>query len=100
MAAMVEKNRGLPDIDDGRLEIRSRQEAADDLNVSTRTFDRILVDGKIPFVMIGKRKKYLKRDIDVYIMAQRTVLRCLVPFFAVCHVVIDIIFLFVKSYHQ
>ena len=51
----------------------SRKEAADELHVSTRTFDRIQQEAPIPFVMIGKRKKYLKRDIDVYIMAQRGV---------------------------
>ena len=51
----------------------SRKEAADELDVSTRTFDRIQREARIPFVMIGKRKKYLKRDIDVYIMAQRGV---------------------------
>ena len=97
---MVEKDRDLPDIDDGRLEILSRQEAADDLNVSTRTFDRIQADGKIPFVMIGKRKKFLKRDLNVYVLAQRGILRCLAPFVAVCHVFTDIVCLFVKSYHQ
>ena len=51
----------------------SRREAADHLSVSTRTFDRIQQEARIPFVMIGKRKKYLKRDIDVYIMAQRSI---------------------------
>ena len=51
----------------------SRREAADLLNVSIRTFDRIQIDDKIPFVTIGKRKKYLKRDIEVYIMGQRGV---------------------------
>ena len=51
----------------------SRKQASDELGVSTRTFDHIQREARIPFVMIGKRKKYLKRDIDVYIMGQRRV---------------------------
>ena len=51
----------------------SRRQVADELDVSTRTFDRIQREARIPFVMIGKRKKYLKRDVDVYIMEQRRV---------------------------
>ena len=34
----------------------SRKEAADELDVSTRTFDRIQREARIPFVIIGKRK--------------------------------------------
>ena len=62
-----------PDSDATGPALLSRKEAADELDVSTRTFDRIQQDARLPFVKIGKRKKYLKRDIDAYIMAQRRI---------------------------
>ncbi len=71
---MAAETRHQPTVSDGaRSAVLSRRQAADYLGVSTRTFDHIQREARIPFVMIGKRKKYLKRDIDVYIMAQRGV---------------------------
>ncbi len=70
---MTRDRANQPDADATGSALLSRREAADLLNVSTRTFDRIQVDERIPYVKIGKRKKYLKRDIDVYIMEQRRI---------------------------
>ena len=68
---MTRDRANQPDADATGSALLSRKEAADELRVSNRTFDRIQREARIPFVMIGKRKKYLKRDIDVYIMEQR-----------------------------
>ena len=70
---MARGRNNRPDTAAAGSALLSRREAADRLSVSIRTFDRIQIDDKIPFVTIGKRKKYLKRDIDVYIMGQRGV---------------------------
>lgn len=54
-------------------EILSRREAAAYLGVSDRTFDRIKKEKAIPWVLIGRRRKYLLRDIEAYLMSQRSV---------------------------
>ena len=51
--------------------ILSRRQAADYLGVSPRTFDRLRAT--LPYVMICRRKKYLKRDLDAYIAERRSV---------------------------
>ena len=51
----------------------SRRQAAAWLGVSDRTFDRIQKEAAIPFVMVGKRKKYLLRDLETYLQSQRSV---------------------------
>ncbi len=51
--------------------IYSRGQAAEYLDVSTRTFDRLRAT--LPYVMICRRKKYLKRDLDTYIAERRSV---------------------------
>ena len=53
--------------------IRSRRQAAAFFGVSERTFDRLQKDAAIPFVIVGKRKKYLLRDLEIYLMSQRSV---------------------------
>ncbi len=53
--------------------ILSRGQAADYLDVSLRTFDRLRAEAALPSVVIGRRRKYLKRDLDVYIAEQRRV---------------------------
>ena len=53
--------------------ILSRLEAARFLGVSPRTFDRIQKEKAIPWVLVGRRRKYLLRDIDAYLLSQRSV---------------------------
>ncbi len=56
-----------------RPAVLSRQQAADYLGISARTFDRLRSESGVPFVTIGRRKKYLQRDLDVLILASRTI---------------------------
>ena len=51
--------------------IYSRGQAADYFGVSPRTFGRLRA--ALPYVVIGRRRKYLKRDLDAYIAEQRSV---------------------------
>ena len=53
--------------------IYSRGQAADYLDVSLRTFDRLRAEAPLPCVVIGRRRKYLKRDLDAYIAERRSV---------------------------
>ena len=53
--------------------ILSRGKAADYLDVSLRTFDRLRAEAPLPCVVIGRRRKYLKRDLDAYIAERRSV---------------------------
>ncbi len=53
--------------------ILSRRQAAAWLGVSVRTFDRMQKDAAIPFVMVGKRRKYLLRDLETFLMSRRSV---------------------------
>ncbi len=53
--------------------ILSRRQAADYLDVSLRTFDRLRAEAPLPCVVIGRRRKYLKRDLDTYIAERRSV---------------------------
>ena len=54
---MAEKDRDLPAVADGPFEILSRQEAAEELDVSTRTFDRIQQVARIPFVIVPREQE-------------------------------------------
>lgn len=49
----------------------SRTEAAGYLGVSARTFDRIQQSRAIPFVVIGRRRRYLLSDLDNFLKANR-----------------------------
>ncbi len=53
--------------------ILSRRQAADYLDVSLRTFDRLRAEAPLPCVVISRRRKYLKRDLDAYIAERRSV---------------------------
>ncbi len=53
--------------------ILSRGRAADYLDVSLRTFDRQRAEASLPSVGSGKRRKFLKRDLDAYIAERRSV---------------------------
>lgn len=53
--------------------ILSRRQAAAWLGVSDRTFDRMQRDALIPFVSVGKRRKYLLRDLETFLQSQRSV---------------------------
>ncbi len=53
--------------------ILSRRHAADYLDVSLRTFDRLRAEAALPFVVIGRRRKYLKRDLDTSVAERRSV---------------------------
>ena len=53
--------------------LRSRQQAAAYLDVSPRTFDRMQAEHQIPYVLVGRRKKYLQRDLDAYVYERRGV---------------------------
>ena len=54
-------------------EILSRQEAAAYLGISVRTFDRIQKEAAIPWVLVGRRRKFLVRDLEAYLMSSRSV---------------------------
>lgn len=56
-----------------QAEILSRRQAAVYLSVSDRTFDRIQREAAIPFVMVRKRRKYVLRDLETYLMSCRSV---------------------------
>ena len=51
----------------------SRDDAAVYLGISSRTFDRIQKDNAIPFVAIGKRKRYLLSDLESYLKSNRSI---------------------------
>ena len=51
----------------------SRLEAAGYLGVSPRTFDRIQEAQAIPYVRIGKRRRYLIQDLQNYLKSQRSI---------------------------
>ena len=53
--------------------ILSRRQAADYLDVSLRTFDRLRAEAPLPCVVIGRRRKYLKRDLDTYVAERRSI---------------------------
>ena len=53
--------------------IYSRGQAADYLGVSLRTFDRLRAEAALPFVVIGRRRKFLKRDLDTYVAERRSI---------------------------
>ena len=53
--------------------ILSRKEAALYLGISVRTFDRIQEGRVIPFVLVGKRRRYLLSDLDSYIKSRRSI---------------------------
>jgi excisionase family DNA binding protein len=59
--------------DPQQAEILSRRQAAAYLSVSDRTFDRIQKEAAIPFVMVRKRRKYILRDLETYLMSCRSV---------------------------
>ena len=49
----------------------SRSEAAAFLSISPRTFDRIQEARAIPYVVIGRRRRYLLSDLDNFLKANR-----------------------------
>ena len=51
----------------------SRSEAAAFLSISPRTFDRIQEARAIPYVRIGKRRRYLRQDLQNYLRSQRSI---------------------------
>lgn len=51
----------------------SRKEAAAYIGVSTRTFDRIQEAHDIPYVSIGRRRRYLISDLSSYIKSRRSI---------------------------
>ncbi len=53
--------------------ILSRRQAADYLGVALRTFDRLRAAAALPYVVIGRRRKFLKRDLDTYVAERRSV---------------------------
>lgn len=56
----------------------SRAEAAEYLNISTRTLDRLLADAQIAYVKLGSRGgriTFLQKDLDAYIDRQRVDVR-------------------------
>ena len=53
--------------------IKSRREAAAYLGISVRTFDRMQIEAAIPFVIVGRRRKYLRRDLEAYLLSRRSV---------------------------
>ena len=59
--------------DSPHIVIKSRREAAAYLGVSDRTFDRIQKEAAIPWVLVGRRRKFLVRDLEAYLMSSRSV---------------------------
>ena len=59
--------------DPGQVTILSRRQAAAFFGVSLRTFDRMQKEAAIPFVVVGRRRKYLQRDLEAYLLSQRSV---------------------------
>ena len=59
--------------DPGQAAILSRRQAAAYFGVSLRTFDRMQKEAAIPFVVVGRRRKYLQRDLEAYLLSQRSV---------------------------
>ena len=54
--------------DDGsRSQLLSRTQAAEYLGVSTRTFDRLRQERPVPYVRLGRRKKYQRTDLEALI---------------------------------
>ncbi len=51
----------------------SRTEAADYLNMSVRSFDRLRLEITVPFVRLGRRRRYLVWDLDALILDSRVV---------------------------
>jgi hypothetical protein len=51
----------------------SRTEAAAHINVSVRSFDRLRQEISIPYVLLGKRRRYLPADLDDLIYDHRVV---------------------------
>ena len=51
----------------------SRREAAAYLGVSTRTFDRIQNARAIAYVLVGRRRRYMRSDLDSYLKANRSI---------------------------
>lgn len=43
-----------------------RLEAAEYLGVGRTSFDKIVKQGELPYVVVGKTKRYLKKDLDEY----------------------------------
>lgn len=54
-----------------RSQLLSRKQAAKYLGISTRTFDRLQKERLVPYVRIGRRKKYLVSDLDALIAGSR-----------------------------
>ena len=53
--------------------ILSRKEAASYLGISVRTLDRVQEGRVIPFVLVGKRRRYLLSDLDSYITSRLSI---------------------------
>ena len=51
----------------------SRTEAADYLDMSVRSFDRLRQEISIPYVRLGRRRRYLPTDLDALIYDHRVV---------------------------
>ena len=51
----------------------SRTEAADYLNMSVRSFDRLRLEITVPFVRLGRRRRYLVWDLEALIRNSRVV---------------------------
>ena len=51
----------------------SRTEAAAYIGVSSRTFDRIQQSNAIPYVLIGRRRRYLLSDLQNYLNSNRSI---------------------------
>jgi excisionase family DNA binding protein len=51
----------------------SRREAASYLGISPRTFDRIQQSNAIPYVMVGKRRRYLLSDLQNHLKSNRSI---------------------------
>lgn len=53
-------------------ELIPRLEAAKYLGVGRTSFDKIVKQGELPYVMVGKTKRYVKADLDEYKNRNRT----------------------------
>ena len=66
---MKTKRKELKPVNTERL-VLTRVEAAEMIGVSVPTLWRLVKDGLIPHVMIGKRARYRREDIENYLAGQ------------------------------
>jgi excisionase family DNA binding protein len=63
----------MTDIKDLPAATYSRREAAAFFGISVRTLDRIQQTNTIPYVRVGRRRRYLLSDLQNYLKSNRSI---------------------------